>query len=340
VSRRLSLLFLAALVCVAQPAPAHELRPGYLEIREVSQDRFDVLWKVPARGEYRLAMSVRLPEPCTDAARRSSLVGAAFVERWRAECPGGLAGRTISIEGLRATRTDVLVRLERLDGAAQTLRLTPEQTSFEMTAAVSRRGLASTYFLLGVEHILLGADHVLFVLGLLFLVGSWTRLIGTVTAFTLAHSVTLAASALGLVHLAQAPVEATIALSVVFVAAEILRGARGRPGFAARAPWVVACAFGLLHGFGFAGALREVGLPERDIPLALLLFNVGVEAGQLLFVAAAVAVLSSVVHLVDRREPTGSGPWHTRPALRIPVAYGVGSLAAFWVVQRIAAFWP
>jgi len=340
VTRRLRLLLPAALLGLAQAAPAHELRPGYLELREVEQDRFDVLWKVPARGEYRLGLSVRLPGTCTGAAPPGSFAGDAFVQRWRVACAGGLAGRTISIEGLRATRTDVLVRVEERDGAAHTRLLTPTQTSFEVTAAASRFALASSYFRLGVEHILLGIDHLLFVLGLLFLVGSWPRLLGTVTAFTLAHSVTLAASALGLVRLAQAPVEATIALSVAFVAAEIVHGTQGRPGLAARAPWVVACAFGLLHGFGFAGALREVGLPERDVPLALLLFNVGVEVGQLLFIAAAVAVLACVAYLLERRAPAESALWHTRPAIRTPVAYGVGSLAAFWMAQRIAAFWP
>ena len=336
--RSLLVLLAGALVCAALPARAHELRPGYLEIREVAQDQFDVLWKVPARGEQRLSLSARLPETCSVASPRSSLVGDAFVERWRAVCPGGLAGHTISIEGLRATRTDVLVRLEGVDGAEQIRRLTPEQASFEVTAAPGRLEVTGTYFLVGVEHILLGVDHVLFVLGLLLLVGSWPRLIGTVTAFTLAHSVTLAASVLGLVHLAQAPVEATIALSVAFVAAEILHGEEGRPGLAARAPWVVACAFGLLHGFGFAGALRAVGLPERNIPLALLSFNVGVEAGQLLLIAGVVALLWGGTRLAGAQDAPG-GLRRARPVLRTVVAYGIGSLAAFWAVQRIAAFW-
>ena len=139
--------------------------------------------------------------------------------------------------------------------------------------------------MLGIQHILSGVDHLLFVLGLLFLVGSWRRLVATVTAFTLAHSITLAAATLGLVHVPQTPIEAAIALSVMFVAAEILHQASGRPGLTARAPWVVAFIFGLLHGFGFAGALREVGLPQSDIPVALLFFNVGVEVGQLMFIA-------------------------------------------------------
>jgi hydrogenase/urease accessory protein HupE len=266
-------------------------------------------------------------------------VADAFVERWQARCPGGLIGQTIGIDGLSATRTDVLVRVERLDGTTQTLRLTPEQTKFVVTAAPGSWEVAKTYFVLGVEHILLGIDHLLFVLGLLFLVGSWRRLVATVTAFTVAHSITLAAATLGWVHVAQAPVEAAIALSVMFVAAEILRAAQGKAGLAARAPWVVAFVFGLLHGFGFAGALREVGLPEKDVPLALLTFNVGVEVGQLMFIAAVMALLSLVTRLLRRGRTGEHGPWHTESMIRTPVAYLVGSMAAFWVVQRVVAFW-
>jgi uncharacterized membrane-anchored protein YitT (DUF2179 family) len=211
--------------------------------------------------------------------------------------------------------------------------------SFTVTAAPDRLEVGRTYLVLGVEHILLGIDHLLFVLGLLFLVGSWRRLVATVTAFTVAHSITLAAATLGWVHVAQAPIEATIALSVMFVAAEILHAAQGKPGLAARAPWVVAFVFGLLHGFGFAGALRGVGLPEKDVPLALLMFNVGVEVGQLLFIAGVVAILSLVTRLIRRGRSGEHGPWYTESMIRTPVAYVVGSLAAFWVVQRVVAFW-
>jgi hydrogenase/urease accessory protein HupE len=337
-NRRLAWLLLPALCGVAGGVQAHEVRPGYLEIRETSQDSYDVLWKVPARGEYRLSLYVRLPGACSGAPSHGSFIDAAFVEKWQATCPGGLVGKTVSIDGLSATRTDVLARLERLDGTTQTVRLTPEQASFEVTAAPSALQVAKTYFVLGVEHILLGVDHLLFVLGLLFLVGNWRRLVVTVTAFTVAHSITLAAATLGLVHVAQAPIEATIALSVMFVAAEIIHGAKGHAGLAARAPWIVAFVFGLLHGFGFAGALKEVGLPEQDIPLALLFFNVGVEAGQLLFIAAVVVVLSLITRFVARDSRSRRGPWHTETLIRTPVAYVIGSVAAFWLVERILAF--
>jgi hydrogenase/urease accessory protein HupE len=320
-------------------AQAHEVRPGYLEVRQVEAETFDVIWKVPARGEYRLRLHARLPQECKGAPNQGSFVGGAFVERWRAQCPGGLAGRTIDIEGLSATRTDVLARIEWSDGTTQAVRLTPERASFEAKAAPGALEVAKTYFMLGVEHILLGIDHLLFVLGLLFLVGNWKRLVATVTAFTVAHSITLAAATLGLVHVAQAPVEATIALSIMFVAAEIIHGAHGEPRLASRAPWLVAFVFGLLHGFGFAGALREIGLPQVDVPLALLFFNVGVEAGQLLFVAAVVVVFSVVTRLVRKQGSRDHGPWHSEALIRTPVAYAIGSIAAFWTVQRVMGFW-
>ena len=336
--RRLALLLLLA-TGLLPAAHAHEVRPGYLEIRQVGAESFDVLWKVPARGEYRLGLHARLPEHCTGAATHGSFVGGAFVERWRAECPGGLVGGTIRIDGLSATRTDVLARIEWSDGTTQSARLTPDRDAFEAKAAPGSIEVAKTYFMLGVEHILLGIDHLLFVLGLLFLVGSWRQLVATVTAFTVAHSITLAAATLGWVHVAQAPVEATIALSIMFVAAEIIHGAHGERRLASRAPWLVAFVFGLLHGFGFAGALREVGLPQKDVPVALLFFNVGVEAGQLLFVAAVVAVFSILTRLLRGRGARDHGPWRSEMLVRTPAAYVIGSIAAFWTVQRVAGFW-
>jgi len=281
---------------------------------------------VPARGEYRLRLHARLPEECKCAPNRGSFIGGAFVERWRARCPGGLVGRTIDIEGLSATRTDVLARIEWLDGTTQAVRLTPEQTSFVVKTAPGSLEVSKTYFALGVEHILLGIDHLLFVLGLLFLVGNWRQLVATVTAFTVAHSITLAGATLGWVHAPQAPIEATIALSVMFVAAEILHRAQGRAGLAARAPWLVAFVFGLLHGFGFASGLTTMGLPQAEIPLALLLFNVGVELGQLAFVAI-VLLLERAFRLLEIHWP--------RLVERLP-GYLVGTLGAFWTIQRVA----
>jgi hydrogenase/urease accessory protein HupE len=338
--RRGFVLMLLLAVAPLPSAQAHEVRPGYLEVRQVDAEAFDVLWKVPAKGEYRLRLHARMPGECTGEPSHGSFVAGAFVERWRAICPGGLSGRSIDIEGLSATRTDVLARIQWSDGTVQAVRVTPEHTSFVAQAAPGALAVSKTYLVLGVEHILLGIDHLLFVVGLLFLAGNWRRLIATVTAFTVAHSITLAAATLGLVHVAQAPVEAAIALSIVFVAAEIVRGTHGGPRLSGRAPWLVALVFGLLHGFGFAGALREIGLPQTDVPLALLFFNVGVEIGQLLFIAVVVAVFSSLAWLARRSGWRTQQPWHSAPLNRTVVAYGIGSAAAFWTVQRVVGFWP
>jgi hypothetical protein len=203
------LFILLALLWVPAGTPlAHEVRPGYLELREVGDQTYDLFWKVPAKGNQRLGLHVRLPHHCRGSEARSHFSGGAFLERWRTSCPGGLTGGVVEIEGLSGTRTDVLARVERADGTTQTVRLTPAEPAFTVTAATGTREVIKTYFLLGVEHILLGIDHLLFVLALLFLVRSWPRLIGTVTASTVAHSLTLAAATFGWVHVPQAPVEA------------------------------------------------------------------------------------------------------------------------------------
>jgi len=313
---------------LARASEAHEVRPGYLELRERSPEVFDVLWKVPARGEARLAIEPTLPERCRPVAPRSVQVSdAAVSERWGVRCPGGLGGGTIAIEGLSATLTDVLVRLEASDGSTRVARLTPREPAFVVRAEPGRAEVAATYLRLGVEHILEGIDHLFFVLALVLLVREPKRLVATVTAFTVAHSLTLAAATLGLVHVAQRPVEAVIALSIVFVAGEIVHEARGHPGLTSREPWVVAFVFGLLHGLGFAGALRELGLPEQSIPLALLFFNLGVELGQLLFIAC-ILPLAALGRSAARRWPRG--------AAQAP-AYAIGSVAVWWTLERVVA---
>lgn len=324
-------LLLMLLATFASSVAAHEVRPAYLELRQTGAESYDVLWKVPGRGEdLRLGLYVELPDRCTNATEpRASMVNNAFSERWTVNCPRGLTGGTIHIAGLQATATDVLVRLERLDGTTQVTRLAPSAPAFVVQAAPSALAVARTYLVLGVEHILGGVDHLLFVLALLLIVGRrWGLLLKTITAFTLAHSITLALATLGFVRVPQAPVEAVIALSIMFVASEILHTRAGRPGLTARAPWVVAFTFGLLHGFGFASALTEVGLPQKSIPVALLLFNVGVEVGQLVFVAVAVAFIAALGRVRI--------PW-PKWAEAIP-PYAIGGLAMFWVIQRLAAF--
>ena len=328
-----ALLILVLLVTLAPGVFAHEVRPAYLELRQTGPEIYDALWKVPGRDEnLRLGLYVELPAGCTNVTEpRASMINNAFTERWTVKCAGGLSGGTIHIAGLSATMTDVLVRLERLDGTTQVTRLTPSTPSFMVAAAAGAMGVARTYTVLGVEHILGGVDHLLFVLGLLLIVGQrWGLMIKTITAFTVAHSITLALATLGFVHVPQAPVEAVIALSIVFVTAEIVHSRQGRPGLTERAPWVVAFTFGLLHGFGFAGALSQIGLPQHDIPLALLCFNVGVEVGQLLFIASVFAVVA-VARQITRRVALPQPVW----AWRV-VPYAIGSVSAFWLIQRVA----
>jgi hydrogenase/urease accessory protein HupE len=316
----------------AEDAFAHEVRPAYLELRQTSADTYDVLWKVPGRGDdLRFGIYVRLPGNCQRIGElRTAAVNNAFGDRWTVQCKGGLTGGTILIEGLASTVIDVLVRLQRLDGTTQVTRLAPDAPSFVVESAPSKVHAAATYVSLGVEHILYGIDHLLFVLGLMLLVRDFRSLVKTITAFTIAHSITLAAATLGFVHVEVAPVEATIALSILFLAAELVRSQRGESGLAQRAPWIVAFAFGLLHGLGFASTLGKMGLPHADIPLALLLFNVGVELGQLGFVIVFLGFVRSLATLEIR------WPVWTRA---IP-AYVIGSFAALTFLQRFdAIFW-
>lgn len=321
-------------------ADAHEVRPGYLELRELEPGAYDVLWKVPARGDLRLGLYVRLPDQCAGPEPFARLSGGAYIERWQTRCDPEIFGSEISIDGLSATRTDVLARIIRTDGSVQTVRLTPDSPGFVAEGSPDWKQVAVAYLGLGIEHILLGIDHLLFVLALMFLVTDWRRLLWTITAFTLAHSLTLGAATLGWIHVPQAPVEAVIALSIMFVALEILHARKGRAGIAVTKPWLVALVFGLLHGLGFAGALSEIGLPETAIPLALLFFNIGVETGQIVFVAAVLALLAGLARLgFPRRVGAAGDVWQTAASLALPVAYVVGSMAAFWVIERTAGFW-
>jgi hydrogenase/urease accessory protein HupE len=325
-----SIWFLLAFAFLPSLTGAHEMRPGYLEIKESGQDTYDVLWKVPALGDnMRLGLYLRFADDVDMVSEPVvGFLGGAHIQRMRIHREGGLTGSLVTIDGLDTTFTDVLLRLERADGTEITHRLTPAAPSYVIEAERGRGQVGWTYFVLGVEHILSGIDHLFFVLALLMVVAGWRKLIGTITAFTVAHSITLALAALGFVQIPGPPVEAVIALSIVFVAAEIIRGRQGNPGLAARLPWIVAFTFGLLHGFGFAGALSEIGLPQSAIPLALFTFNVGVEAGQLLFVGT-VLVLYSIARRIHPTTPE----W----AWRIPT-YAIGGVATYWVIDRVAGY--
>ncbi len=311
-------------------AVAHELQPAFLELKETAPDRYAVLWKLPSLGEasdVRMPLMPVFPETCRQLAdARSDRVGTAWVFTAKLECRGGLAGRAIAIDGLEAFSTDALVRVQHADGSVETQVLKPVQPSVTLrTAGEARRG-AWAYLYLGIEHILLGVDHLLFVLGLLLIVRDRWMLVKTVTAFTVAHSVTLAVATFGIARVPAAPLNAAIALSILFLGPEIVRRWRGETSFTIRHPWVVAFAFGLLHGFGFASGLAQLGLPKGEIPAALLLFNVGVEIGQLAFVLL-ILLLERAFRLLEIHWP--------RLVERLP-GYIVGTLGAFWTIQRVA----
>jgi hydrogenase/urease accessory protein HupE len=324
---------LALLLLIGAPAAADEFKPAYLQLTERGAGSYDVLWKVPALDEATtLRIKPVFPSGTRDTTtRRSSFANGAAVVRWRIAVPGGLNGQTIAFPDQAITRIDILVRVARADGTEQLGRVLPGGGGFAVTASPGKFEVIRTYTLLGIEHILTGFDHLLFVLALVILVKGTRRLLWTVTAFTIAHSITLALATLGIIHVPGPPVEATIALSIVFVASEIIQAQRGHAGLAAEKPWLVAFSFGLLHGLGFAGALAEVGLPANSIPLALLFFNVGVEIGQLLFIV-------SVLALARLAQRVAAGRINTAPA-RIFAAYAIGGIASYWVIERVVAFW-
>lgn len=329
----MSLRVLASILLVfvlAASVRAHEARPGYLQLTMHDEESVSLLLKVPAIGQARLGLYPNLPSNCTAGSNASRyIIDNAYTERGKYTCEGGLVGETVTIDGLSTTLTDVLARVERPDGTTQVARLTPAAPSFVVEAVPGALTIASTYLVLGVNHILLGIDHLLFVLVLLILVRDVRTLVWTITAFTAAHSLTLAAATLGFVKVPQSPVEAVIALSIVFVASEIAHVSQGRPSLTQRRPWIVAFVFGLLHGFGFAGALNEIGLPEQSIPLALLLFNVGVELGQLGFIGVVL-----LIYAIFKNYTSKIPQW----ANQVP-AYLIGSVAAFWTIERTVGFW-
>jgi hydrogenase/urease accessory protein HupE len=312
-------------------ALADIFRPAYLELRERDQDTYDVLWKVPATGDdSRLAIQIVFPDTTEQVSVPAPFVtDGAWIERWQVRHPGGLAGQFIGFTGNAASVSDIIARVERLDGSSQVERLSAGTPGFTVRPAAGAHEIAWAYTVLGVEHILGGIDHLLFVLALLLIVRGGKRIFVTITAFTVAHSITLVSASLGLVAVPGPPVEAIIALSIIFVASEVVHGLQGKAGLTARAPWIVAFSFGLLHGFGFAGALAEVGLPQVDIPIALLMFNVGVEIGQLLFVAACLLLAGVANRLFPR-----SLAWVSPLA-----AYAIGTVATFWTIERVVSFW-
>src|SRR3954447_5872286 len=330
----LPLVVVALLLIAMVSGRADEFKPAYLQLTQLDQDTYDVLWKIPAIDEaITLKVKPQFPDG-TEALTemRSTFSRGVTVQRWRIRVPDGLDGKPILFSQLSETRIDVLARLVRPDGSVQLERILPVNPRFVAKPSPGSLEVVATYTVLGIEHILTGFDHLLYVLGMLILVGGWRRIVVTMSAFTATHSLTLTAAALGWVHVPQPPVEACIALSILFVAREIVQTHRGRPGITTRWPWVVSFTFGLMHGFGFAGALAEVGLPQSSIPIAWLFFNVGVEIGQLLFVGAVLGVIAAGSRAAQRLRLA-----HTAWLWRI-APYAIGALASFWLVERVAAF--
>jgi len=312
-----------------QAAQAHEIRPAYLELKETAPGQFNVLWRTPVMAGMRLRIILKLPDDVRNLKDPivQELTDSLVERRWIDAGPGGLAGKRIKFPGLQLTITHVLVRIERLGGSHSTELVRPSRPWIEIAAPRGTLATAGVFLRTGIEHILLGIDHLLFVLGLLLIVRTPWMLVKTITSFTVAHSITLAIATLGYASVPTLPLSAAIALSILFLGPEIVRAWRGETSFTIRHPWVVAFAFGLLHGFGFASGLMAIGLPKGDIPLALLMFNAGVEICQILFVVTVLVVLASFrkldIHLPE---------WG-----KLLPAYVMGSVAAHWFWGRVAA---
>lgn len=322
---RTVLLLLACLLATGT-ARADDLRPGFLELTQRDATHWQLVWKAPIVGGLATRSRPSLPGFCTLSDGPPRLSGSSLVVSLEVTCERPLDGEQVGLAGMETGFTDALMRIAPLGRPVQAERLTPDRPFVTVASEPDRWQVARTYLGLGVEHILEGYDHLLFVLSLVLLIRRWKQVAITVTAFTVAHSITLAVTTLGWVVVARRPLEICIALSIAFLAVEIVKEPEDgdRPRLAARMPWLVAFAFGLLHGFGFAAALAEIGMPEGELPTALLAFNLGVEAGQLLIVALALAILTVVDRFASRAGST----------LRRIAAYLIGTTATFWMIQR------
>jgi hydrogenase/urease accessory protein HupE len=320
---------LAALAWLgASPATAHEVRPAYLEITENSAHKFDVLWKQPSNGTLVIKLTPRVSNGLLDSKPSEETIANSFlVRRWDnlQVTRDSFDGATLAIEGLEFTITDALVNITFSNGQQIQEILRPSTPSMRIHLKGTGKLPVPAYLRLGIEHILTGFDHLSFVLGLLLLVRNRAMLVKTITAFTIAHSITLVAAALGYVHVSAPVIESLVALSIVFVAVELARYYRGHEGLTVRYPWVISFTFGLLHGFAFAGSLADIGLPPHNIPFALLLFNLGVELGQLLFVGVVFAFIG-LLRLLPRRLPVWT---------RWLAPYAIGALSSYWMLERI-----
>ncbi len=307
---------------------ADEIRPAFLELTQKSETSYKVLWKKPSQGEASNALKIEVLFPSstkTKGIKQISQTRSAILETYVIEDENALIGKSITIEGLETTSSDVLVRIHYLDGETEFIRVLPESPKFSLTHKSGFVNMASTYFILGVEHILEGFDHLLFVLALLLLVGNIRVLIWTITAFTLAHTITLMLASLDLIHLSSKAVEATIALSIIFVAAEVVYAMRGKIHLSKKYPWLIAFGFGLIHGLGFAGALKEIGLPQTEIVPSLIFFNVGVEVGQLIFISFVLVCIWLGKKFFEKHAYI----------VKMTTAYAIGIIATFWFLERV-----
>jgi hypothetical protein len=307
---------------------ADEIRPALLEMNESEGGWIEVVWKVPMRGDRVEDLTPVLPEflePVGAGSGRRA-PGAWLEYRTYRSAEHSLTGATLRIDGLNALPTDVMVRVTLHDGTEHSAILRSGNESFTVPEQATRTELAVSYWKIGTIHILEGVDHLLFLLTLLLIVTGLWPLLKTVTAFTVAHSLTLALATLGIVNIPPAPTEAVISLSIVLLAVEAVRKYAGEITLAERYPWLIAFTFGLVHGLGFAGALSEIGVPQNEVPLALLMFNVGVETGQVMFVVAVSLLLAGMHQL---HSPTGRLVARASP-------YAIGGIAAFWTIERVA----
>ena len=315
--------------CGIQNLLAHEIRPAFLQIVQTSETTYEVFWKVPSMGEAVPPIQPVFPDAfLVEILNPPKLNQGAVIYSYRLSSDQALQGKPLTISGLNKTLIDALVSVEYLNGEKATLMLQPDKDTAVLPGKTVKSEVVKTYTILGIEHIWFGIDHLLFVLALIIITNGAWKILKTITAFTLAHSITLSLAVLGIVNFPSPPVEAIIALSIVFLAIEIINGLNGKGTLTAQKPWLVAFIFGLLHGFGFAGALADVGLPQNEIPLALAFFNIGVEIGQIAFVFVVLGILKILAIKKD---------W---PVFikKIP-AYAIGSIAAFWMIERVLGFW-
>ena len=331
ISCRISVLLLFFLGTCLLPTHinAHEIRPAYLEIKQTSKSNYEILWKIPILGNIAPKIEPLFPNDFSLELIDEEYLPDAYMRKYIGQYDKALNGKRLEIQGLDLTLVDVLVQITLIDESSYTLLVQPDKAAITIPKEPSQWEVVKLYLLLGIEHILIGIDHLLFVLGLLLLVKGIKPLVQTITAFTIAHSITLGVATFDLFDLPQAPVEAVIALSIIFLAREYIAVRNGKDSLTGKYPWVVAFTFGLLHGFGFAGVLTEIGFPQNDVPLALFTFNVGVELGQLIFIGVAIVFIKIIKQLVDKL-PTWS--WKVLP-------YSMGIVASFWFVERVVAFW-